>query len=325
MVIGLAILVSISLVIIYFAVRLISEIEKNEKPHPDTNSFSVTIKYSYALIYLFIQIGILLAPIIFLLEYKCYDVPVFWIFVSLFYLPALIVFMPLRQRLIIKDNQITEIGVVGFLKTFPFESVKYMEIYYSKHGSPLFQLRDRHNRKLLSVFIGLQFNNVDLLVQRLRDAGATSIGEFARTEIESKPLSNDFVVQYGGSSLILPLFMILFIPVMFYYDFGFDPHSFLNVALYVSFFSVTACMLLHTMFYKITYNNGVFEYRNFIGLKRKFKSVDISHVKFSPNVNIFDRIYLQLRTGKRICKIKSICKNFDLFIETLRQAGVEFK
>jgi len=333
-------------VVVYYVIRSLSKIKQYENEKATSNHFFVHMKYKHAALSGFIAILLSLFPIGFLLFLQLLSgsesiallialalVPI------LYFLLGVVFLIPVRHMMIIKENQITSIGlqetetiitILGTKKTFTFEFIKKARIHGARYGY-LLQLTDSRDEEICSV--NPKYNNFNLLIERLKDAGVFGISKTPyETPISKKiqcPENNTFVIKSGDSSLSFAsclfafcIFVSAFI-IVYFRDPGSRGLPF--VAYIILFCAMFIPIALNVLLFKITYANGVFENRNFIGLKRKFEMKDISYIEFWPHANIYNKIHIFLKTGKHICSIYWYDGNFDLLLATLKGANIEFR
>ena len=344
---ALKILIICPAVVVYYVIMSLSKIKQYENEKATLNHFFVHMKYKYAAVSGFAAILLSLFPIglLWFLQFEpgsesdIESIALFFalVLVPIFYFILVVAFLiPIRYMLEIKENQITSFGLhetdglitlPGTKKTFTFELIKAARINIVLHWYVL-QLTDSCDEVICSA--NIECNNINLLIERLKDASVIGINKAAyETPIPEKiqyPENNTFIIQSGDLSLSFASCMIVvcisvaaFIIAYFH-----DPDSVgLPFAVFISAIFIYA--VLNSLLFKITYANGVFECRDFIGLKRKFEMKDISYIEFWPHASLFKKVHIFLKTGKRICSINCSDDNLDLLLDTLKGANIEFR
>ena len=343
---ALIILILCPVVVVYYVIRYLSIIKQYENEKATLDHFLVHIKYKHAALrgfvvtlYSLVLSGLLLYLLLLLgdesiaMLFALALVPIVYLFLGAVFL------IPVRNVMMIKENQITRTTLLGTKKTFMFGFIKKARFYRGRRGALLLRLTDFHDKEICVV--NFKYNNINLLIERLKSANVIGISKTAyETPMPKKiskkiqyPENNTFVIKSGKSSLSFASCLVVFcisVPVsavIFIIVYLHDPglRELPNVAFIILIFALFIPVALNALLFRITYANGVFEYRDFIGLKRKFEMKDISYVEFFPQANIFDEIHIFLKTGKRICSINSSDDNFDLLLDTLKSANIEFR
>lgn len=324
----LIILVLCSVLIIFYTIRLLLKMKKQELGR-EINSFCVYIKFPNAMIAGFLGIITSILPVwlpFFIFE----EILSILIMAAGFYFIAIYILALIQIGLTVKDKQIVYIGFFGNKKIFTFEDVEKVEIYADRAGDHL-RLVDYNNKVICNV--SFKYNNIDLLIERLKDAsviGINKIAEETSTHEEPQNFKNDKIIvkNKSGTFAIYCMFILIFgVPVMFLsvldciYAYNIM-RAYAGLTVAILFNILFIFLMLHTLFFRLTINNGTFEYRNFIGYRREFKIEDISHVKLLPNANIFNSAHIFLKNGKCVCKVDKSYKNFDLLIKTFKRAGI---
>ena len=185
------------------------------------------------------------------------------------------------------------------------------------------QRPDSQNNDIQFEHLDYEYHNIDLLMERLKNIGLISADEITNKadvlENNQCPENDKFVVRRESDWAMY--FLMLFLLLMLFKAFSapFLSRDFVSAVFMFIFIST----LLQRALGKIIYYNNIIEY-GFI-FKKKFKTQDISHVKFIPHINLFGKAKIFLKDEKSTFTVYKDSKNFDRFIETLRREGVIFK
>ena len=318
-------------VIVCHAVWSLLKIKKLEKEdNASINCFCVYIKYKSA-VHCFV--------IAFVMSIVCiaaYTIEVSSKLVFCMIICTCYFLKPVRQKMIIMDDQITYVNFWGTKKTFSLTSIKKMEIYniFSPNWHLLLTVRPPDSQNDYDInfkYINYEYNNMDLLAERLKNVGAIDVDEIknkaAILENNQYPASCKFFVsrKYGKIKFCFGV-LILFVLAFLFLNLG---KSIANRDYFIAVLIIVLCLfglfdLIRSELVSLKCNNDVFEY-GFAVFKKRFEIHDISHVKFLPHMNLLCRASIFLKDGKCVCTIYKDSNNFELFIDSLKCAGITLK
>ena len=308
----------------------IKKLEREEKA--DINNFCVYLKRDKDSVFYFAQYFGVMPLVSIALIYNRVELIVIAVAVIMCVVVVMVGAVErIRQKLIIRENQITYDTFFGIKKVFDFESIKKVEIFsirgfFRLPPKVIFTVQlpgSKNNYNIKFEYAGFEYNNMDLLMERLIKVGLIGANEITNkaTVLENNQYSeNDkFVVSRESDWVIycLVLISLFLLSGAFMYPF-LSGDFFVSVSL-VLFLS----MHLQRAAGKIVYRHNVIEY-GFI-FKKKFKIQDILHVKYIPHMNLVSAAMIILKDEKSTFTVYKDSKNFDLFFETLGHAGVVFK
>ena len=334
----LAISVLCQTIFIVITIKCLKESKRLENADKDHNNFCISIKHSTQLTYFIIIIQTLLFCIYTILY--LINPSKMWIFPIIILAQTAAIWMLSQNKFMISGDQIIKTRPWGAPLVFTFKSIKKIDITLFPYAGVYLILTGHDDNEICK--IGFYYTNVDLLIERLKSAGVSGITEIERNAgvssiiniIASEPgESRHFeIAQFDvkcdiPTSFLYYCALILLTPLTLFIiyehiriSFFFSPLLILScIAIYFAIFP------FNVYIHKMTYNNNVFECRNFWGFKREFKIEDISYVNLLPNKIDLRNIRIFLRNGKCIARIGKDYDNFDLLIKAFKHAGVEFK
>jgi len=241
-----------------------------------------------------------------------------------------------RQKLIIRENQITYVSFFGIKKVFDFESIEKVEFLSLRGIRGLFHLfpkmiftvqrpDSKNNYNVKFECVGFEYNNMDLLMERLQNVGLIGADEITnKTAVhENNQYSENekFVVSCESDWVIYVLLLMLLFGLYRVFEAPLLGKDFFVAVSSVLFF--VFLLFQRRVFAKVIYNNNVIEY-GFI-FKKKFKVQDVSHVKYIPHMNLVSAAKIFLKDEKSTFTVFMESKNFDEFFETLGREGVAFR